>query len=62
MAKLCAGWSDTGTQEVKWNGIYVSLPIATVHQDKAVRKGAVRQQNLVELVIYYLPRHLEREV
>lgn len=62
MAMLCAGWSDTGTQEVKWNGIYVSLPIATVHQDKAVRKGAVRQQNLVELVIYYLPRHLQRKV
>lgn len=49
----------TGTQEVKWTGIYVSLPVAAIDQDKAVRKSAVRQQDLVELVVHYLPRHLQ---
>ncbi len=50
---------QTGTQEVKWTGIYVSLPVAAIDQDKAVRKSAVRQQDLVELVVHYLPRHLQ---
>ncbi len=44
---------------MKWTGIYVSLPVAAIDQDKAVRKSAVGQQDLVELVVHYLPRHLQ---
>lgn len=39
---------------------YLSLPVTAINQDEAVRQGRVGHQDLVQLVIHYLPRHLQK--